>query len=129
MLAALVAAILRLSSAATSASAQELLAVRASLAARAGLEWGLYQAAKGGWVKCSGDAKELDLSAATGMRVAVSCDSLTYREGESSPGVPQEVRVYTLEAVACNSGRTCPDPERVAEPGYVERARRIHTLQ
>ncbi len=126
LLAGLAAAIVRLGSAAQTTAAQELLAARAAQAARAGLQWGLYQAFKGPWTACAGTSSTLDLGAENGMRVTVSCSSTLYNEGESAPGTPATVRVYTLDAVACNSASACPDNALVARPGYVERRWRLH---
>ncbi len=124
-LAALAAAIAQLGLAAQGAQTRDLLASRAGLAAQAGLEWGLYQAFKGTWTSCSGASQTLDLSADLGMRVTVNCSSSVYNEGESSPGVAQTVRVYSLDAVACTSSSSCPDASAVAQPGYSERKRQV----
>ena len=124
-LAALAAAMAQLGRASQDTLAQDVLASRASAAARAGLEWGLYQAFKGAWIVCSGASQTLDLVADTGMRVTVSCDSALYNEGEASPGVAQTVRVYTLDAVACNGSANCPDAGAAVRPGYAERRRQI----
>ena len=125
VLAGLAAAIVRLNVAAQSMAAQDVLAARAAQSARAGLQWGLYQALKGTWTTCSGASSTIDMSSENGMHVTVSCSSTLYNEGESSPGVAQTVRIYTLDAVACNSS-TCPDNTIVARPGYVERRWQIH---
>lgn len=125
-LAALAAAVIRLSTAQHLGSAQEIGAARAAQAARAGIEWGLYQAFKGSWTSCSGASQTLDLSADLGMRVTVSCSSALYNEGESAPGVPQTVRVYTVDAVACNDPTACPDASRAGGPGYVERRMQVN---
>jgi MSHA biogenesis protein MshP len=126
LLAGIAAAIVRLNSAAQSTATQELLAARAAQAARAGLQWGLYQAFKGSWTACSGASSTLDLGSESGMRVTVRCDATDYNEGESAPGTARTVRVYTLDAVACNGSGDCPDHSLVARPGYVERRWRIH---
>ena len=125
VLAGLAAAIVRLNVAAQGMAAQDVLAARAAQSARAGLQWGLYQALKGSWTTCSGASSTIDMSSENGMHVTVSCSSTLYNEGESSPGVAQTVRIYTLDAVACNSS-TCPDNTIVARPGYVERRWQIH---
>jgi MSHA biogenesis protein MshP len=125
LLAALAAAVVRLSTAQQIGVAQEVGAARASQAARAGIEWGLYQAFKGSWTTCAGASQTLDLSTDLGMRVTVSCSSTLYNEGESTPGVPQTVRIYTLDAVACNSTSACPDASRATGPAYVERRLQI----
>jgi MSHA biogenesis protein MshP len=124
MLAALAAAVVRLSAGAQTSSALDTLSTRADQAARAGAEWGLYQAFKGSWTACAGASQTLDLRADMGMVVTVTCTSATYNEGETSPGVPKVLRVYTIDAVACNSS-TCPDNSRPAQGNYVERRRQV----
>jgi MSHA biogenesis protein MshP len=124
VLAALAAAIVRFGAVAQSTSAQAVLAARALQAARAGTEWGLYQAFKGSWTTCSGASQTLDLATDLGFRVTVSCDSRSYNEGETVPGSARAVRLYTIDAVACNA-TTCPDNTRATTPGYVERRRQV----
>jgi MSHA biogenesis protein MshP len=124
MLAALAAAIVRLSAGAQSSSALDTLGTRADQAARAGVEWGLYQAFKGSWTACAGASQTLDLRADMGMVVTVTCTSATYNEGETSPGVPKVLRVYTIDAIGCNSS-ACPDNSRPAQGNYVERRRQV----
>jgi MSHA biogenesis protein MshP len=124
ILASLAAAIVRFGAVAQSTSAQAVLAARASQAARAGTEWGLYQAFKGSWTTCSGASQTLDLGTDLGFRVTVSCDSRSFNEGETAPGTARTVRLYTIDAVACNS-TTCPDNTRATTPGYVERRRQV----
>lgn len=128
-LAALAAAIVRIGSTAQVTLAQDMSGARAWQAARAGTEWGLYQALKGGWSTCDNLSQTLDLRADTGMRVSVRCSSQLYNEGESSPGVPRTVRLISLDAVACNSSSTCPDDAMAVQPGYVERRRQVQVLQ
>ena len=130
-LAALSAAVLRLGQQGQTVSHQDLMSTRASAAARSGIEWGLYQALKGGWTTCSSASQTLDLGAAdgSGLRVTVSCDSRTYNEGETSPGVPRVVRLITIDAIACNSSTAataCPDAGAVTGAAYVERRRQVH---
>ena len=124
VLAALAAAIVRFGSTAQAGIAQNLLSARALQAANAGTEWGLYQALKGIWTTCSGASQTLDLTASTGFRVTVSCDSRSFNEGETAPGVPRVVRLYTIDAVACNSA-TCPDNNAATGPTYIERRRQV----
>jgi MSHA biogenesis protein MshP len=124
MLAALAAAVVRLSATAQSSSALDTLSARADQAARAGTEWGLYQAFKGSWTSCSGASQTLDLRTDMGMVVTVTCTSNTYNEGESSPNVAKVLRVYTIDATACNS-TSCPDNVRATQKGYVERRRQV----
>jgi len=115
------------------AEAQGVLSARALAAARAGLEVGMFRAMSSqtpgdAWKTCSsspGQSIFLDLSATTGFHVAVTCTSLTYNEGESSPGVPNVVRIFTIQATACNSPNSCPDSVLATTPGYVERVRQV----
>ncbi len=126
VLAVLAAAIVRFGSVAQNTAAQSVLAARALQAARAGTDWGLYQALKGSWTACSGASQTLDLSAETGFRVTVTCDSRAFNEGESAPGTPRTVRLYTIDAVACNAAAACPDNAQASTRGYVERRQQIH---
>ena len=126
VLAAMAAALLRLGQQQQSATTQDLMGARASVAARSGVEWGLYQAFKGSWTTCSNLSQTLD--AGNGMRITVSCDSRSFNEGEDSPGVPHVVRVFTIDAVACRSGSAitaCPDAAAAVQAGYVERRRQV----
>lgn len=127
ILAALSSAMLKLHYSQQLSSAQDVLTAKALAAARSGNDWGLYQALRAGgiWSACSNATQILDLSADSGFLVKVSCDSKTYNEGESVPGTPQVLRVYLIEATACNSATTCPDPSMATSPGYVERKRQV----
>lgn len=121
-MAALAAAVMRLGVQSATNATQSLLAARAQMAARSGIEWGLYQALKGSWTACAGATQTLDLSADGGMRVTVTCSMASYREGESAPATPATVRVYTLDAVACNTAAgACPNATDAGRLGYVER--------
>lgn len=129
VLASLAAAIVRLGQSTQTGSAQDILGARAWAAARAGTDWGLYQALRGSWTNCSGASQTLDLRADTGMRVTVSCSSILYNEGENTSGAAQTLRVYTVNAIACNSTSTCPDNTRAVQPGYIERRRQVQAVQ
>lgn len=123
-LAALAAAMTRLGVSQHTSSAQDVLSARAWQAARAGTEWGLYQALKND--SCMAAATTLDLSAATGFWVSVTCAVNSYNEGETAAGAAQIVNVYTIGAVACNVSSGCPaSGSQVAAPDYVERARQV----
>lgn len=126
VMAAFAAAIVRVSAVAQASNAQNLLSARAWQAARAGTEWGLYLAFKGNWSGCSQASQELDLRAATGFHVSVSCDSRSFNEGETAAGVPRVVHVYTIDAVACNGSSSCPDQLAAIKPNYIERHRQVH---
>lgn len=126
MLAVLAATVVRLSSGSQAGLAQDLQAARAQAAVRAGLDWGLFQVLKGAWIGCTAaQSQTLDLSADTGMRVTVTCSGRSYNEGESTAGVPKVVRVYRVQAVACNGSSACPDNTAATGAQYVERAREV----
>ena len=63
-----------------------------------------------------------------GLRVTVSCDSRLFNEGESAPGTPATVRVFTIDAVACTAATTCPDATAAVTSGYVERRRQVQAV-
>jgi len=109
--------------------AADVQSANAYAAARAGLEAGLFKAISSTtpadtWKTCSAQSMTLDLSAQTGFHVTVTCNSTVYNEGESAPGVAATVRVYTIQAVACNS-TACPDASRATSANYVERVRQV----
>lgn len=123
IMATISAALVRLGTTQQVTSAQDVVSARAWQAARAGNEWGLYQALRSG--SCVG-ATPLDLRAATGFLVTVTCTAKNFNEGETSPGVPLVITTYSIEAVACNTGgAACPDAALAATPGYVERKRLV----
>lgn len=130
ILAALAAAMTRMSATQHLTSAQDIQAAKAWQAAKAGTEWGLFQALQptGTWQACTNSSAALDLTADTGFWVTVSCDSFPYNEGEiSSSGVQtaQTVRVYRINAVACNAAGGCLNNAQATAPGYVERMRQV----
>lgn len=123
VMAVLAAALVRLATTQQITSAQDVLSARAYQTARAGNEWGLYQALRAG--SCVGPpGTTLDLRATTGFSVTVTCVAKAFNEGETSPGVPLIATTYSIEAVACNSA-ACPDAAIAATPVYVERKRLV----
>lgn len=140
ILAGLAAALASIGSASQAASALDIQSARASAAANAGLEYGLYRAVKPAgaapWKTCScpdpatcTDKALLDLSADTGHHVLVWCDSKAYSVGPDEPGTPTPLtqRVAVVTALACSSS-TCPDPAGAANMGYTERKRSVVLL-
>ena len=127
ILALLAAAIVSISTTQQITSAQDVQSAKAWQAARAGNEWGLYRALKDG--ACSDiSGKTLDLTAATGFYVNVSCSSWPYSEGEQLNAVTGQlerkpVTVFRIEAVACTVNGCPASGAVVASPGYVERRR------
>lgn len=129
ILASLAAAIVKFGSVQQATSAQDILSARAWQAAKAGNEWGLYQALQpaGIWNACAGLSQTLNLSVATGFWVTVTCNSTVYNEGETcAPGCAQtQIRVFRIDAMACNSAAGCPDPGMATSPNYIERKREV----
>jgi len=118
-------AMLRLSTTQQQTVNQNLLGVRASLAARGGIQWGLYQLRANA---CFTGQTLTDFVADTGFRVQVSCSVRSFNEDESAPGAAIVKHAYRIEAVACNAG-SCPATTGadVTRPDYVER-RRVATV-
>ena len=131
VLSVLGAAIARLGWTQQISSAQDLEGARAQRAANSGAEWGLHEALRGGWSNCNGATQTLTgMSGGTelGMTVTVTCNHDAHVEGQTSTGstfTDRTVRVYRIDAVACNSTAGCPDATRVASPGYIERRRQV----
>lgn len=126
ILAVLAAAITSISTTQQTSAAQDVLSARAWQTARAGNEWGLFQALQGGtWsgAACDTATQTLDLRAETGFSVTVSCRTWLYNEGEEVPGTPQTVRVYRITAVACPAAACPVNDATVAGVGYIERTR------
>lgn len=121
VMATLATAMVRLTTAQQAMSNQDLLGSRAGQAARAGVEWGLFQLR--GAAPCSATTTLNDFRALTGFTVTVTCASNDYNEGETAPGVPWRKRIYTIVATACNIGATCPSNDNAANVDYVERRR------
>ncbi|HEX5355611.1 MAG TPA: MSHA biogenesis protein MshP [Aquabacterium sp.] len=127
MMAVLAAAVTRLTWTQQISSAQDIMGARAFQAANAGTEWGMYQALKGSWMgtNCTG-SQTLDLTSSMGFKVTVTCttQATAYNEGQDSTGTNLTVRLYVIDAVACNgSAATCPDDANSAGMNYVERKR------
>lgn len=117
VLVALGAAIVTVTSSQHIGSAQDIEGVRAYQAARAGIEWGLYQ------VNESGSADNRNCSKITGATphfpVFGFTVSVTCAQHPDSKGGPT---VYSLTATACNqpSSGICPN-EASSNSLYIER--------
>ncbi len=134
MLAAIAASVVRLNWGQQMSSAQDILGAKASLAAGAGAEWGLYQAinASGSWNNCTNSTQTLDLTATMGFRVTVTCTSnaTAFVEGVEDPNndgvvTARSVRVYKIDSVACTGSGNCPDNVAALTSTYVERHRQV----
>lgn len=124
ILASLGAALANFGAVQQTSSVQDVMSARAWQAAKAGNEWGLYQAFKGSWTTCNNQTQTLDLTASAGFRVTVTCTSSVFNEGETATG-PRTVRIFQIVSVACNSSSTCPDNSLATTRNYVERAREV----
>ena len=131
VLSVLGAAIARLGWTQQITSAQDLDGARAQRAANSGAEWGLYQALRGSWTSCNGATQTLTgMKADLGMIVTVTCNHDSYVEGQTGSGDPpvfsdRTIKVYRIDAVACNAAAACPDATRVGSVGYIERRRQV----
>lgn len=135
VLSVLGAAIARLGWTQQISSAQDMDGARAQRAANSGAEWGLFQAltSTGTWRNCNGATQTLTgMQAKTelGMIVTVTCNRDSYVEGQTGAGDPpvftdRTIRVYRIDAVACNAPTVCPDPTRIGSIGYIERRRQV----
>lgn len=124
MLSSLAAAVVRLTWSQQVGSAQDVMGVRAVQAANAGVEWGMYKALKGDWSGCTNSSETLDLRSTTGFWVTVRCtaNATPYVEG-GSVATPKTVRLFQIDATACNGTASCPDNTRSLSATYVERRR------
>lgn len=118
-MATLATAMVRLNTTQQAMSNQDLLGARASQAARAGVEWGLFQL-RGGTCNTT---TLTDFRDATGFTVTVACSFNEYSEGEDELGAAVRKRFYSIDATACNIGATCPGNAHVGNADYVERRR------
>jgi MSHA biogenesis protein MshP len=119
VLAALGAFIATVSSNQQIGAALDVQGAQAYQAARAGVEWGLYQVIKGSAAACGSTGTEVDVSAApslAGMTVTVKCTQVS--ADEAGLGA-----LYNVTSWACNTpGASTPKcPGNVGGLGYVER--------
>lgn len=115
VLAALATGAVRLGTTQQATLNQDYLSARAWQAARAGTEWGAYQALHNG--SCLGNST---LAAVNGFNVTVQCQVTTYNEGQSA-GATRIANIYQITATACNAA-ACPG-NAAASPDYTERSR------
>lgn len=121
VMATMATAMVRLNAVQQTSANQDVLGSRASAAARAGVEWGLFQL-RGGTCNSAGQSLT-DFTSATGFVVTVKCNvSGPYNEGGTSAG-PTKKYLYQIDAVACNVGAACPNDAQVTNVDYVERRR------
>jgi len=121
ILGGLSAAIVSLSTGQQISSAQDVLSAQAWQVASAGTEGGLFLALQN--ANCAATQTWTSADHPT-FRVTVKCDARNYNDGETVPGTARVLRVFRIEATACNGSiATCPDNAAAASIGYVERQR------
>ncbi|WP_426176279.1 agglutinin biogenesis protein MshP [Massilia sp. TWR1-2-2] len=123
VLAALAVALVGISTAQNSASALDVQGARAYQAARAGVEWGLFQSLRNPAFVCNGNTS-FALPASGSLRgfvVTVNCTSVAGAAG-AAPGSPAAQPRSVLTATACNL-QAAPAPCQNAgnNADYVER--------
>ena len=121
MLSGVAAYVVSLSGSQHAGSGMDITGARVYQAARAGAEWGVWNAVKGSAYCLAGtDTQTLATGAAGALAgvlapftVTVSCTTTSHLEAATT------VKVYRITATACNQGAVCP----AAAPafGYVER--------
>ena len=117
VLSALAVAMVAISGAQQATSALDVQGARAYQAARAGIEWGLYQKLRNGACQPSTSFAMPTASSLNGFVVTVTCTAIA----APATGAPALVR-HVLNATACNlqpAGGACPNPSN--NPDYVER--------
>lgn len=136
VLGSLAAGIVRFGTVQGLSTAQDITSARAWQAAKAGTEWGLFQAIRAGrpWhtvSACNANAvtpATFPIGANPAFLVSVRCQAQEYGEGEVVvAGVPtaQRIRRFVITATACNSTAACPDNAAAVNSGYVERVRQV----
>lgn len=137
ILAVLAGGVVALSSTQSSNLAQDARSANAEQAARAGTEWGLFQAfstagTAAPWCDNATTAAPAqgNVNLPSGFQVAVTCWANVYREGQevdpaNAPALRNRViRVYQVTAIACPLGGACPaNGAAAAASNYVERRR------
>lgn len=118
ILGALSAAIVSLSTGQQVSSAQDVLSAQAWQVASAGAEGGLFRALQN--ANCA--AQTWTSADYPSFKVTTDCSFRDYNDGETVPGTPRVLRVFRIEATACNgTAATCPDNAATGGVGYVER--------
>lgn len=127
VLAALGAVIVNIATVQHTTAALDVQGARAYQAARAGVEWALFQAFQGGGAYCPGGATATDsfaLPSGTTLgqfSVTVTCTPVTYTNTSAVIAVSPNIIARQVTATACNqpSGGACPNGS--PGPDYVQR--------
>ena len=114
ILAILAASITFLAGTQRSTAMIDILGSRAYQAARAGIEWGAFQALQN--ASCTGTDLTFAGTSMAGFTASVTCTANTVNEGG------QTITIFTIRSTACNfpAGASCPNGAS-NDPNYVER--------
>lgn len=120
ILSALAVALLSIATASQSAAALDVQGARAYQAARAGIEWGLYQNLRTASRRCDASYSFAMPAASSlnGFIVTVTCA----RQRDLNPGDPAALDRWLITATACNlqaPGGSCPNASNSTD--YVQR--------
>ena len=121
VLSALAVAVVAVSSAQHTASALDVQGARAYQAARAGIEWGLFQKLRNNSCQPITSFALPSAGSLNGFVVTVTCTAIAAPAGAPVAGAAALVR-HVLNATACTLqpvGGACPNPSN--SPDYVER--------
>jgi len=116
VMAALGAFVLTISTLQHAGATYDVEGARASQAARAGIEWGSFQALRS--ASCAGSSSFSPGGSAANFTVTVQCSSSTADE------LGTTVTVYALTSTACNQPSAGVCPNSAPGDGYVERQSR-----
>jgi MSHA biogenesis protein MshP len=119
VLAGLAVAMVSISGAQQAASALDVQGARAYQAARAGIEWGLFQSMRNNACAASTSFDLPATSTLNGFAVTVMCSEIAAPAGAPAGNA---LARRAITATACNlqpAGGTCPNPGN--SPDYVER--------
>lgn len=119
LLASLAAVVIRTSTGQQAASGQDITATYANQAARAGVEWGLYQALTSSTCNTN---QVLNFTTQNGFTVVVNCTQTNFNEGVNATGAAIGKTIYVIDSIACNAA-ACPNAAAAARGDYVERRR------
>lgn len=135
VLAALGAVIVNIATVQHTTAALDVQGARAYQAARAGIEWALFQAFQGGGGYCPGGAavtNSFSLPSGTTLSqftVTVTCTPSTYTDSTPVIAVSPSITARQVTATACNqpSGGACPNGSPGAD--YVQRVISVRLVQ
>lgn len=114
-------AVMRLNTTQQATGTMDLQSAHADQAARAGVDWGLYQALV---AQSCQSSTTISLAAVASMNTTVTCEAIAFSEGQKDDGSGAAANkiLYRIVATACNAAQ-CPNNTAAVTQGYVERKR------